>query len=271
MRLDNAAPPGPLGTAFAAAGAQYSVRPRSWKPSPGASHWESRDGAPNDYNQYGVMGLSLPPGGDSLTRAAALLGVDAAVLQKDEPANIRGAAALLRDLARGEPAATPANLAGWYAVVARYSGFTDPLVARSYAFSVFTVLKEGVKARTSQGEAVNLPATGDLELPDRVDPLTSAPDTDDYPPAHWVPAAGGNFQYGRDYGPLNFIVIHDTEGTYQSAINWFQNPSSGVSAHFVIVRGTAISLRWCITPIRRTMPATGTTTCGPSALSMKAT
>jgi hypothetical protein len=230
-----AEPPGALGTAFAAAGAEYSVPPAlleaiAWV----ENHWESRGGTPNDYNQYGVMGLSLPPGGDSLARAAALLGVDPAVLQKDETANIRGAAALLRDLARNEPAATPTNLAGWYEVVARYTGFTDPLVARSYAFSVFTVLKEGVNARTSRGEAVNLPAAGNLELPDRVDPLTSAPDTDDYPPAHWVPAAGGNFQYGRDYGPLNFIVIHDTEGTYQSAINWFQNPSSGVSAHFVI-------------------------------------
>ncbi|HMA34469.1 MAG TPA: S-layer homology domain-containing protein, partial [Chloroflexia bacterium] len=31
-----------------------------------------------------------------------------------------------------------------------------------------------------------------------------------------------------------FIIIHDTEGSYQSAISWFQNASSGVSAHYVI-------------------------------------
>lgn len=30
------------------------------------------------------------------------------------------------------------------------------------------------------------------------------------------------------------VVLHDTEGSYQSAISWFQNPASQVSAHIVL-------------------------------------
>ncbi len=225
-----------LPAAFAAAGAEFGVPPAllaavAWS----ESHWDGRGGVANDYGQVGLMGLRTPPTGSGLTRAAALLGVAPQTAAGDDRTNIRAAAALLRDAAArlGRPRA--ADLAGWYPVVAAYSEFSDPLVARSYAWSVFAVLQHGVQAATVAGEPVAIPAVGPLVLPDKADPLTAtAPATDDYPPAHWVAAAAGNFQYGRNYGPLNFIVIHDTEGSYSSAINWFANPASGVSAHFIV-------------------------------------
>ena len=43
-----------------------------------------------------------------------------------------------------------------------------------------------------------------------------------------------NYSVGRQYGPLNFIIIHDTEGSYYSAISWFQNTNAIASAHYVI-------------------------------------
>jgi len=33
---------------------------------------------------------------------------------------------------------------------------------------------------------------------------------------------------------IKYIVVHDTEGSYQSSIDWFQDPASFVSAHYLI-------------------------------------
>ncbi|HXC79993.1 MAG TPA: N-acetylmuramoyl-L-alanine amidase [Candidatus Acidoferrum sp.] len=58
----------------------------------------------------------------------------------------------------------------------------------------------------------------------------------DYPRATWVPAASTNFTVAdrpHDY-PIDIIVIHDTEGTYASAISAFQDPSRHASANYVI-------------------------------------
>ncbi|MGI8586745.1 MAG: S-layer homology domain-containing protein [Chloroflexia bacterium] len=225
--------PGTLRAAFAQAGAEFSVPPALLEAVGYVeTHWYSRDGAPNDYAQVGVMSLRLPPTGDSLARAAKLLGADPATVQHDTPTNIRAAAALLHRLAQSSHAALE-SLPAWYPVVAAYSDIPDPVVARSYAYSVFSLLQTGLTAVAPGGETLTIPASSKLVLPDTADPLGLTPNSDDYPPAHWVAANSNNFQLGRQYGPLNFIVIHDTEGSYQSAISWFQNPSSGVSAHFV--------------------------------------
>jgi hypothetical protein len=49
-----------------------------------------------------------------------------------------------------------------------------------------------------------------------------------------VAAHPNNYAVGRQYPPLDTVVIHDTEGSYASAISWFQNPNARVSAHYVI-------------------------------------
>ena len=54
-----------------------------------------------------------------------------------------------------------------------------------------------------------------------------------YPPLDWVPAAAGNFSPGRS-APIVAIVIHETDGSYSSAINWFRRPGSRASAHYLV-------------------------------------
>ncbi|GLY24987.1 N-acetylmuramoyl-L-alanine amidase [Micromonospora sp. NBRC 101691] len=56
----------------------------------------------------------------------------------------------------------------------------------------------------------------------------------DYGPAAWVPASTSNYTVAtRPTGqPVTHVVIHVTQGSYSSAINWFQNPASKVSAHY---------------------------------------
>jgi N-acetyl-anhydromuramyl-L-alanine amidase AmpD len=62
----------------------------------------------------------------------------------------------------------------------------------------------------------------------------------------FIPAAyAANSEDPADYGnwdPANrprdlkirYIIIHDTEGSYQSSVDWIQNPISKVSAHYVL-------------------------------------
>ncbi|MCW5935219.1 MAG: N-acetylmuramoyl-L-alanine amidase [Fimbriimonadia bacterium] len=60
--------------------------------------------------------------------------------------------------------------------------------------------------------------------------------SDDYPPARWVPAHSGNLTTATrpTSHPILYVIIHSTQGSYNGAISWFQNPQSRVSAHYVI-------------------------------------
>src|SRR5437879_13521435 len=53
-----------------------------------------------------------------------------------------------------------------------------------------------------------------------------------YPPIEYVPAARSNYDVGRTMA-ITTIVIHETAGTWFSAVNWFQNPRSRVSSHYL--------------------------------------
>ena len=60
--------------------------------------------------------------------------------------------------------------------------------------------------------------------------------TPDYPLATWVPASSANYTPAdrpHDY-PVDMIIIHDTEGSFQTAVSIFQDPSYQASAHYVV-------------------------------------
>jgi N-acetyl-anhydromuramyl-L-alanine amidase AmpD len=54
-----------------------------------------------------------------------------------------------------------------------------------------------------------------------------------YPPLDWIPAARSNYDVGRT-AAIRAIVIHETDGSYTSAVNWFLNPRSRVSSHYIV-------------------------------------
>jgi len=54
----------------------------------------------------------------------------------------------------------------------------------------------------------------------------------DYPPAIWNSAASCN--YSSRTAAISHVAIHTTQGSYASAISWFQNCAASVSAHYVI-------------------------------------
>ncbi len=54
----------------------------------------------------------------------------------------------------------------------------------------------------------------------------------------YIPYPASPNNYTRAYRPyshrINKIIIHVAQGSWSSAINWFQNPRSRVSAHYVV-------------------------------------
>ena len=237
-------PPTTMDEAFTQAAEEFQV-PRALLVAVGygESRLDNHDGEPSAANGYGVMHLVSNPERHTLEQAAKLTGESRTALRTDDAANIRGGAAVLRAYADrlGLDAADRADLGAWYPVVARYSGASSDQLARLYADTVYDILAEGVDTRVDGGGKVTVPPRD--VTPERgryaaVQPLDgepgeATPKSDDYPPAHWVPASTANYSAGRS-SAITAVVIHVTQGSYAGTISWFQNPEAQVSAHYVI-------------------------------------
>jgi hypothetical protein len=230
---------GPVNAAFAAAASEFDV-PRDLVVAVGygETHLDGHGGEPSQDNGYGVMHLVSNPARQTLELAAELTGESTDTLRKETAANIRGGAAVLRSLAdkAGLSADERNRIAAWYPVVAEYGGATDDAVARLYADTVYEFLADGMQVRTPDGEPVVVRPYPRAPERGRYEKVTAggvAAQGLDYPNSRWIPAHGANYSAGRS-AAINVIVIHVTQGSYAGTISWFQNPSSGVSAHYVV-------------------------------------
>jgi hypothetical protein len=208
------------------------------------SHFDNHKGEPSQDNGYGLMHLVDNPQVQTLLTAAKLTGVPPEVLKTDVIENIRGGAALLRSYADeyGLNEKSRENLAAWYEIVARYSNSSDLAVARFYADEIYRLLNSGFTGASPEGEQIIVVAQ-EVEIRrgnyEDVIPLTS-PDYTlnamDYGPGAWVPASSSNYTVSSRESSyqINYVVIHTTQGSYSGTINWFQNPSASVSAHYVL-------------------------------------
>ena len=60
--------------------------------------------------------------------------------------------------------------------------------------------------------------------------------TPDYSGSTWYGAYSGNYTDASRPGsnPINKVIIHVTQGSWSSAINWFRDSRAGVSAHYTV-------------------------------------
>jgi N-acetylmuramoyl-L-alanine amidase len=194
------------------------------------------------------------PAQQTLATAAALLGVKPDVLKNDAAQNIRGGAALLAQYARDTVGGTPADPARWYGAVVKYSASSDPEAAFSFADDVYATIQQGAARTTSDGQQVTLaasPVQPDIHSADRLPQPDKHHRPADCPQGldcRFIPAAYhlnnpndlgdyGNYDLARrpsDGLDIEYIVIHDTETSYNDAIALFQNPLAYVSAHYVL-------------------------------------
>jgi N-acetyl-anhydromuramyl-L-alanine amidase AmpD len=223
-----------LEAAFADAAREYQVpvsvlKAIAWietriSPAPGL---ESGSGG------KGLMQLARRGDWDTLGEAARLTGVTEGRLAVDPKASITGAAAVLRKLfdqqRLGDTSLDPHEPGDWFGAVSLYPGFESATGAADYAADVYLALEAGFTAPQRDGDVVQAPLATRWR---RHAPEAAArrDGVQEYPAAQWV--ASPNFTSGRS--SYEFVVIHTAQGSYSGTISWCANPSSRVSAHYVV-------------------------------------
>ncbi len=236
------------------------------------SRWDAHPGAYSAQGGFGPMGLTdvtpamlaggaagaagrgeldrlaADPARHTAAAAAALTGASRTAVERDAAQNIRAGAALLASYEKRLTGGAPADPAAWYPAVSRYSQARGR-AARAYADAVFALVRRGAERTTAEGLHIAL-APDPAAVPPAASSGTTASTTtaagaSDAPAAQcpptldcsFAPAATTNYQAANrpaDGLDIRYIVIHDTESTYQQAIDSFQNPASGDAAQYVI-------------------------------------
>ena len=192
------------------------------------SRWEW---IPTPARDGGVGPMHVMP--SQMASAAALSGHSQSQIAGDLSANVDAGAALL-----AHAHTTGSDLASWQPAVSAVQG---PEVATQ----IFDALRSGVTGTASTGEQIVLapqassstPSTGAVPSGGATNGGAAATSgVPDYGGATWVPANPANYSVANrphDY-PVQMIIIHDTEGSYGSAIQLFQDPSTQASSHYVV-------------------------------------
>ena len=207
----------------------------------GAANAGSGDEFRGDPARPGGSRLPTGPTHQTVDLAARLTGLDPARLRSDPTANIRGGAAVLAEYHRQVSGAGATAPAEWYAAVARYSGASDQATARAFADEVYAVLRSGARRTTDDGERVTLSARSvrpDRSTVGKLGLRADAPGEAECPASlgcEWIPAPYQDLG-GGDYGNhdladrpasqrIRYIVIHDTEGSYETTLGLVQDPT----------------------------------------------
>jgi hypothetical protein len=252
-------------TAYSAAAAKYGVPESVLLAvSYAESRWDDHAGAPSTSGGYGPMHLTSLGASEvadlsgkqkvataeslqTLKKASELTGLDASSLRNDVTANINGGAAVLASYHKslGLPVGAPTTPAEWYGAVASYAEAGDKVGAAGFADDVYSIMAKGAARTTNTGQQIVMPAVavkpdkaqvGKLSLPAGVQPSKSDVECPPSLGCEWLPAPYSEFGTTGDYGnhdlanrpktgKIDYIVIHDTEGTWQGVLNLVQDPT----------------------------------------------
>ncbi len=182
-------------------------------------------------NAYGVMGLRNDEYfGYSLIESSKIINCTKEDLINNPLQNIRGAAAFLRNIAESESLKGKIvyNYLDWIPVIEIYSGIPQSEVRKIYSTEVIKLLQTGYD---NYGIKINKIENIEINIFNKEIKEFS---TIGCSGTTWNSASTCNYGVGRGGYSVNKIIIHSTEGTFASAISWFQNCTAGVSAHYVV-------------------------------------
>ncbi|MBN0043864.1 N-acetylmuramoyl-L-alanine amidase [Streptomyces actuosus] len=191
----------------------------------------------------------------TLDEAADLIDVSTTKVRNDTQQSIRAGAALLAKYQKDATGSLPEDPGAWYPAVARASQATDRKGADLFAKRVYESIKTGERRVTTDGQTLTLPAdpsvkpdtSSELELAGAVAGTTATADCPsglncDFRPAAYKQNSSDNTDWGN-YGvadrpktghEIRYILLHDTEGSYDGSLAVFQNSNTYASAHYLI-------------------------------------
>jgi N-acetyl-anhydromuramyl-L-alanine amidase AmpD len=218
------------------------------------SRWDAHPGEASADGGYGPMNLTAqateasngkgvgPARTAESTQTARvaqrLTGLPLAAIKGEADANICAGAAVLASYQEG----SSSDVNDWSGAVARYGTAGSPGSSASFAKQVYMTLREGQSRVTAEGAAVTLKARPNVAVP-TVAPSASPTDCPRTLSCEWLPApyekddpnapddtgSYGNHDIadrtGKGGPKLKYIVIHDTEATYDQSINLVQDPT----------------------------------------------
>jgi len=226
-----------LDAVFARAGRDYGVpvellksvgyAETRWQMVTGEAEFEGQEPA------FGIMALR----GERLKRGAELAGVTIEAARTEPEANIRAAAALMRDYADAD-GVDRGDVGAMAPVVARMSGIQNAEAQSQYVHNdVYGALRAGAVAKTQAGRVVvsMMPrgVTPRFRAPEGAAALAVAPD---YAVSGtiWRPSPNYGSRPTGDIGKVAMVIIHTCESGYSGCWSWLTNTASGVSAHYVV-------------------------------------
>ncbi|MBM7114855.1 N-acetylmuramoyl-L-alanine amidase [Archangium primigenium] len=216
-----------LDVLFREAGSEFNVPPAllkglafvqtRYEMVQGAQEFEGRPAL------FGVMAL----GGPLLEEGARLADVSVAEAQGDARANIRAAAALLShhaDALRVDRS----HASQWAPALEAVSGIADAAGRRAFVQDeLFRSLRLGLGTLSREWDATGQSLAAEPDTGGRVRTFAAGPD---YPASVW--RASPNYN-ARPIG-VRMVIIHTCESSYAGCWSWLTNPSSEVSAHYVV-------------------------------------
>ncbi len=206
------------------------------------------DGSSNAKGDGATIRTQAPASLHTLQLASRLTGLNRGRLVSDPAANICGGAAVLASYQRDHHGTLGASspVSAWTGSVGAYSG-TAGRESDVFVSQVYRVLTSGAQRTTNDGQQMRLaahPSAAPLATPSTA--ATVAPDCPPSLGCEWIPApykwygkpdpgAYGNHDLAnrpKNLG-IDYIVIHDTEATYDTTIGLVQDPTY-VSWHYTI-------------------------------------
>jgi MYXO-CTERM domain-containing protein len=170
---------------------------------------------------------------DTLARAAALSGRTEIDLRTHADAALEAGALVLAELGQKSDARAD-DLPTWKAAIEEMSGFADAPHRERYAHQVFALLARGGRFEARDGEFVTI-AQHDIPpaLTFDLEPVIKTLATSEYAGAEWIPTSCNDKCVPGRPAPVQFIVVHDTEGGWNASVATLQN-DPGKSVQYIV-------------------------------------
>lgn len=171
---------------------------------------------------------------DTLKRGAQLSGVTELELRTYADLALDAGALVLAELG-AKTGATENDLASWSAAIAEMGGFADEPHREKYVHEVFATLARGGSFEARDGELVvlpphDIPPSLTVDVSSKIRFLADA----EYGPAEWIPTScTQKCTEGRGNAKIEFVLVHDTEGSWTSSVATLQNDLDK-SCHYII-------------------------------------